>query len=113
LCEGRQPELLCFNPILFALSRLVADRAFRDYSTFEQLLQIEPPEKEAIQLHWRRDLLNTPFFVSKSTGKMESASSISKRNRELGWRAGMPVPVRNHDFRREGLYKMGMFNNVW
>jgi hypothetical protein len=107
LYEGKQPGLLCFNPILFYLSRLLAIKAFRDYSTLEALLRIVPPNGEMMKLHWKTELLNTPFFLSDSTEKIESAASLSKRNQSVGLRAGMAVPVRNHDFRREGLYKMG------
>jgi hypothetical protein len=109
LYEGEKPGLLCFNPMLFYLSRLLAHNAFRDYSTYEELLGIVPPEGEMLHLHWKEELLETPFFISESTERIETAGAFSKRLRSLGLRAGYPEPARNHDFRAEGLYWMSMY----
>ena len=70
------------------LARAIADDAFRDYSTMEELLDIEPPENEMYHLQQRDDILDKPFFRVISTGEMEKADTFSRRLRELGIRAG-------------------------
>ena len=94
--------------MLFYLSRLLARSAFREYRTYDELLRIVPPEGEMLQLHWKEEVLETPFFISESTERIETAGAFSKRLRSLGLRAGYPEPARNHDFRAEGLYRMSM-----
>jgi len=48
--EGLEPRPLFYNPVLTMLARAIADQAFRDYSTMEELLAIEPPEDEIYHL---------------------------------------------------------------
>jgi hypothetical protein len=94
------------------LARLLVHGAFRDYHTIEELLSIMPPEGEMLQLYWRDELLDNPFFKNQSTKnseeKIETADAFSKRLRALGLRAGYPKPPTVHDFRAEGLYWIGM-----
>lgn len=105
-----EPRLLCFNPMLFNLARLLAQHAFRDYITYEDLMAIEPPEDgELMPLPWKDELLETPFFINESTGKIETANSYSNRDRDACRRAGYPDGIRNHDFRREGLHQISHF----
>lgn len=103
--------ILCFNPMLPFLARLLVHGAFRDYDTIEELLDIIPPEDEMLQLHWRAELLDTPFFKAQSTQnsgeRIETADAFSKRHRAWGLRAGYPKPPTGHDFRAEGLYWVG------
>jgi hypothetical protein len=42
LYEGSIPYLLCFNPLLPLLARLLAYGAFRDYPDIDDLLQVMP-----------------------------------------------------------------------
>ena len=104
--------LLCFNPMLPFLARLLVHGAFRDYHTIEELLSILPPEDEMLQLYWRDELLDTPFFKKQSNmdseEKIETAGAFSNRLRALGFRAGYARPPTGHDFRAEGLYWIGM-----
>ena len=51
LYEGAEPMLLCFNPMLPLLARLLVHGAFRDFRTIEELLQIVLPEGEMLQLY--------------------------------------------------------------
>jgi len=93
--------------MLFNLARLLAQHAFRDYITYEDLMAIEPPEDgELMPLPWKDELLETPFFINESTGKIETANSYSNRDRDACRRAGYPDGIRNHDFRREGLHQI-------
>ena len=92
------------------LARAIADKAFRDYCTMEELLDIEPPEDEIYYLRQRDDILDKPFFYVISTGEIEKADTFSRRLRELGTRAGYLRPPTIHDFRAEGLYLVGMFS---
>ncbi|KAK2022058.1 hypothetical protein LX32DRAFT_574259 [Colletotrichum zoysiae] len=108
LYEGLvQMPLIC-NPMLPILAILVAEKAFKDYSTLTELLAIEPADDEMLQLRWNDRILDQPFFKSASskgtTRKIETANAFSRRLRELGFRAGYPCPPRVHDFRAEGLY---------
>ncbi|KAH8730286.1 hypothetical protein GQ44DRAFT_723721 [Phaeosphaeriaceae sp. PMI808] len=67
LAEGREPGLLCFNPILPFLANLLNISAFRDYSTIEELLDIVPLEHTQSQIiAWREDLMDSLFFLSLS-----------------------------------------------
>ena len=60
--EGLEPRPLFCNPILTMLARAIADEAFRDYRTVEELLDIEPPEDEMYHLRQRDGILDKPFF---------------------------------------------------
>lgn len=95
------------------LARLLVHQAFRDYDTVEELLSIVPPESEMLQLYWKEDLLDTPFFKSQSAQnseeKIEIAAAFGKRLRALGFSAGYLKPPTVHDFRAEGLYWIGMY----
>jgi len=48
--EGLEPRPLFYNLVLTMLARAIADYVFRDYSTIEELLEIEPPEDEIYHL---------------------------------------------------------------
>lgn len=107
--EGLKPRPLFCNPVLTMLARAIADHAFRDYSTMEELLAIEPPEDEMYHLRQHESVLGKPFFHVISTGEMEKADTFSRRLRELGIRAGYLRCPTIHDFRAEGLYLIGVF----
>ncbi|KAH6883470.1 hypothetical protein B0T10DRAFT_138645 [Thelonectria olida] len=111
LYEGIGPGLLCFNPMLPFLARLLAYGAFRDYKTIDDLLTIVPPEDEMWVIQWKDHLLETPFFRSHSSEDIETAGAFSHRLRSLGLRAGYPTPPRHHDIRAEGLYLMNQFES--
>lgn len=91
------------------LARAIADHAFRDYSTMEELLEIEPPDDEMYHLRQNESVLGKPFFQVISNGEMEKADTFSRRLRELGVRTGYLRLPTIHDFRAEGLYLIGMF----
>ena len=100
------PMPLTCSPMLM----LIAAKAFRDYDTIEELLDIVPPEGEMLHLQWKEGVLNTPFFKSMSARqKIEKANAFSFRLRALGIRTGYPRPPTIHDFRAEGLYWIGMY----
>jgi hypothetical protein len=93
--------------MLFNLARLLAQHAFRDYINYKDLMAIEPLEdRELMPLPWKNELLKTPFFINESTGKIETANLYSNRDRDVYRRAGYLNGIRNHDFRREGLYQI-------
>lgn len=64
-----------------------------------------------LQLFWKDDLLDTPFFKVQSArmseDRIETANAFSKRYRAWGLRAGYLRPPTGHDFRAEGLYWVG------
>ncbi|KIW99556.1 uncharacterized protein Z518_11295 [Rhinocladiella mackenziei CBS 650.93] len=88
LYEGGVPMILCLNPMLPFLARLVVHGAFRDYDTIKQLFRISPPEDEMLQLHWKDELLDTPFFKAQFTKdfeeRIETAGAFSKIHRAWG-----------------------------
>jgi len=57
---------LIYSPILLILAILIAAKAFRDYNTIKELLNIVLPEGEMLYLQWKESVLNTPFFKSMS-----------------------------------------------
>lgn len=91
------------------LARAIADNIFRDYSTIEELLDIEPPEDEIYYLRQSDGVLDKLFFYIISIGDIEKADIFSRRLRELGVRAGYLRPPTIYDFRAEGLYLVGKF----
>ncbi len=106
--EGLEPRLLFGNPVLTMFARTIADNVFRDYSTIEELLEIEPLEDEMYRLRQNNHILSKLFFHVLSTGESEKADTFSRRPRELGFRAGYLRPLTVHDFRSEDLYLSGM-----
>jgi hypothetical protein len=90
----------------------IGKRAFRDYETLEQLLDIEAPdEEEMYRLEWDPRVLDTPLYQRRDGG-IDSARVFSQRIRDLGIRAGYARPPTIHDFRAEGLHQIGMFPHV-
>ena len=110
--EGRYPGPLYHNPELPYPAIWLTRGAFRDYETLGELLTIIPTQEErCITIHWKDDLRNQPVFHSSSANgenTIESAGAFSQRHKELGIRAGFPVPPTIHDWRAEGLFLVGM-----
>lgn len=107
--EGLDPRPLFCNPVLMILARAIADNTFRDYSTIEELLEIEPPKDEIYYLRQKDSVLSKPFFYIISTGEIEKADTFSRRLRELGIRAGYLRTPTICDFRAESLYLISAF----
>ncbi|KAI9859031.1 MAG: hypothetical protein M1813_007159 [Trichoglossum hirsutum] len=98
------------NPVLPMLAIALADGAFKDYTTFEEIFAIPPPADGALHyLEIHKSKQELPFFQVIShngpTGKIQSASSFSKRLVELGHRAGYRENITVHDIRAETLVK--------
>ncbi|KIW56900.1 hypothetical protein, variant [Exophiala xenobiotica] len=106
--EDMQP--LYANPVLPLLAIALADGAFQDYLTFEEIEAILPPADGSLHhLRIRKELHRVPFFRTMSpegpTGKIQPAVSFSSGLVGLGHRAGYEENIRVHDFRREVLVK--------
>ncbi|KAJ4502326.1 hypothetical protein HRR76_005404 [Exophiala dermatitidis] len=106
--EDMQP--LYANPVLPLLAIALADGAFQDYLTFEEIEAIPPPVDGSLhQLRIRKELHQVPFLRTMSsegpTGKIQPAVSFSSGLVGLGHRAGYEENIRVHDFRREVLVK--------
>ena len=98
------------NPVLPLLAIALADRAFQDYATFEEIEAIPPPADGSLHhLRIKKDMLRVPFFRIVSadgpTGKIQGAGSFSNRTVDLGHRAGYEENIGIHDIRREALVK--------
>ena len=103
-------EPLFANPVLPLLAIALADRAFQDYATFEEIEAIPPPADGSLHhLRIKKDMLRVPFFqmvsVDGPTGKIQGAGSFSNRTVDLGHRAGYEENIGIHDIRREALVK--------
>jgi len=99
--------------MLLILAILITAKAFRDYNTIEELLDIVPLEGEILHLQWKESVLNTPFFKSMSIRqKIEKANVFSFRLKALGIRTGYPQPPMIHNFRVEGLYWIGIYTVI-
>ncbi|KIV87981.1 hypothetical protein PV10_09166 [Exophiala mesophila] len=106
--EDMQP--LYANPVLPLLAIALADGAFQDYLTFEEIEAIPPPVDGSLHhLRIRKELHRMPFFQTMSpegpTGKIQTAASFSSGLVGLGHRAGYEENIRVHDFRREVLVR--------
>ena len=84
----------------------IGKRAFRDYQTMDELLDIDPPDEEMFRLEWDPSVLDTPLY-QRENGGIDSAGVFSQRLRNLGLRAGYARPPTIHDFRAEGLHLIG------
>lgn len=103
-------EPLFANPVLPLLAIALADRAFQDYGTFEEIEAIPPPADESMHhLRIKKGMLRVPFFQIVSadgpTGKTHEAGSFSNRTVDLGHRAGYEENIGIHNIRREALVK--------
>ena len=92
------------------LAIALADRAFQDYATFEEIEAIPPPADGSLHhLRIKMDMIRVPFFQIVSadgpTGKIQGADSFSNRTVDLGHRAGYEENIGIHDIRRETLVK--------
>lgn len=109
-------EPLFANPILPLLAIALADDAFRDYSNFEEIEAIPPPQDGSLHhLRIKKEMLQVPFFRTMSadgpTEKILTASSFSNRTVQLGHRAGYAENIGLHDIRAEVLVKADGKNN--
>ncbi|KAL8823038.1 MAG: hypothetical protein Q9191_006238 [Dirinaria sp. TL-2023a] len=74
------------NPILPLLAIALADRAFQNYATFEEIEEIPPPADESLHhLRIKKDMLRVPFFrivsIDEPTRKIQGAGSFSNRTK--------------------------------
>lgn len=99
---------LYFNPLLFRLARFVSDGAFRDYSTIDELLAIQPGRDNPWILYWKDEILDVPFYRSSDL-EIEKAGSFNYRLYEWGLRTGFWEPPKIHSVRREVLYWLSKF----
>jgi hypothetical protein len=78
--------------VLTLLAITIANNAFKDYTTMEEPLNIEPPDDDEMHpLQFKKKVFDTPFF-HMSTGEIQKANIFSNRLRELGYRAGYVRP---------------------
>jgi hypothetical protein len=103
-------EPLFANPTLPFLAITLAQDAFQDYNSYDEIFAIPPPEDGIpYPLRIKKEMLHRPFFQTMSsngpTGKIEGASKFGRWLVDLGHRAGFPVNIGVHDFRAEVLVK--------
>ena len=103
-------EPLFANPVLPLLAVALADDAFQNYRTFEEIEAIPPPVDGSLHhLRIRKQMLHVPFFQTVApdgpTGKIQKAGPFSTRTVSLGHRAGYQENIGIHDIRAEVLVK--------
>jgi hypothetical protein len=96
------------NPLMPFFAIALADEAFQDYQTFEDIFMIPPPpDGIPYELQIKKELDLVPFFQIMSaegpTGKIQTAGSHSKRMVDAGHRAGYGANIGFRARRREAL----------
>ncbi len=95
--------ILAFNAVAFILAIALANNAFRDHSTLEEILAIRPPVGEAtVAIDWSWEKRNEPVFKD-GDGKIEKSSAFGHNLAEVGHRAGYEQNITVRDARREVL----------
>ena len=102
--------MLWCNPVLYILALALADDAFKDYNTLEEILELEPPLDQNIwHLEWKDCVLDLPVFRKMSlhgpTDTIQSSGSYDRQLSDWGHRAGFEVNISVHYARREALVK--------
>ncbi|KAF7169446.1 hypothetical protein CNMCM6106_004351 [Aspergillus hiratsukae] len=109
-----------FNLLLFMLPLFSADRAFRHYKSYVEVLDeldsiklsdLDSQSNHVIsRIHFREDLLDTPIFrprseldCEKSTGRARGADLFGKEFAALGYRSGYEKNVTARACRRWAL----------
>lgn len=111
--EDIKPLFAC--AMLPALAITLANDAFQDYHSYEEIFAIQTPIAGIVHpLRIREDMLEVPFFQTFDengpTDVIEKAGPFSARTVSLGHRAGFPTNITMHCRRREALVKAdGMF----
>jgi hypothetical protein len=111
--EDIEPLFACV--MLPTLSIALANNAFMDYQSEEEIFAIPAPIAGTVHpLRIKGEMSEMPFFQTFNengpTGEIEKAGSSSTRKVKLGHRAGFPVNLTDHCNRREALVKAeGMF----
>lgn len=85
-------EPLSANPVLPLMAIALADNAFQDYGSFEEIEAIPPPADGFLHhLRIKKDMLRVPFFqivsADELTEKIHGASSFNNRIVDLRHRA--------------------------
>jgi hypothetical protein len=106
--EDIEPLFAC--AMLPALAIALANDAFQDYHSFEEIFAIPPPIAGTIEsLRIKEEMLDVPFFqtfdTDRPTGMIEKADLFSTRTVNLGYRAGFPTNITIYCRRREVLVK--------
>jgi hypothetical protein len=112
---------LYFNPVRDLVAIALAQGAFRDFTSLDQILALRPAEDFLYELvlespHW-------PFFAKMLkeglTKEILTASWLMAELQELCSRAGYPNPITGHDIRAEALIKADrkflrpLFSKLW
>lgn len=98
------------NPVLLLLAIALANNAFQDYQTFEDIEAISSPANEFLHhLRIRKNLLRVSFFqivsADESIEKIHEVGSFSNRTVNLKHRVEYEENIGIHDIRREVLVK--------
>lgn len=90
--------------MLTILIRIIANNAFRNYSSIEKLLKIELSKNKIYYFQQNESMLSKLFFYVIFIDKIKKADIFSRRLRELRMRVGYLQFSIVYNFRTENLY---------
>lgn len=110
--------MLLLNLLVYFLPLASADRAFRDYSSLDEILAAAdaglPEGQEILVIEFRDNIRESPIFrpwdellIEDSTGKSRGADSFGKMFSQLGYRSGFRCSVTARACRRWALMGAG------
>jgi hypothetical protein len=111
--EDIEPLFAC--AMLPTLAIALANDAFQDYHSYEEIFAIPPPIAGIVHpLRIKEEMSEVPFFqtfdANGPTDAIEKAGPFNTRTVNLSHRAGFPTNITMHCGRREVLVKAdGMF----
>lgn len=92
------------------LVRVIADNAFKNYSTMKELLKIKPLKDKMYHLQQNKSVLEKFFFSVIFTEKMKKIDTFSKCLKKLRVCTEYLWPFIIHNFKTENLYLISMFS---
>jgi hypothetical protein len=104
--EAMEPLFAC--AMLPALVIALANDAFKDYHSLEEIFNIPAPRAGTTHiLRIREEMLSVPFFqtfdINGPTGMIQKAMGFNNRTVDMGHRAGFGSNITTHCERREAL----------
>jgi hypothetical protein len=97
---------------MFMLALFLADDAFKDYHSQEELFELElkDPDQPIWELQWDERVRNLPVFpqvrCDGPSDKTLSTNAFTRQLQDLGRRAGYKLPLKPHQIRAEALIKV-------
>lgn len=102
-------EILVANWWAFFLPIAVAAGAFKDYHSIDELLAVDPPPGEGVEIEWSPWVRDSGIFCTWTkhgpSTRFMASSTFLKDLRKLAARTGIMKNLGGHSIRRESLQK--------